>query len=197
MGFSAKSLGGEETDVVRHREEIARRALALGAAVAISFEAEREPILSWLAESGIGTNLTERERKFIFAEKPTQEEIVAFSWRSEGLTVLLWAIGKLPELPPPNEQCSTGALVDALAPYNDQSADEFLQLPHALSDETLLATALEIQDLHALARARVRDPRRNDNGPDVDIEIIQERHHAINWVIGYCGQEWEDVTTDT
>jgi hypothetical protein len=31
----------------------------------------------------------------------------------------------------------------------------------------------------------------------VDIEIIQERHHAINWVIGYEGLSWDEVTTDT
>ncbi len=27
----------------------------------------------------------------------------------------------------------------------------------------------------------------------VDIEIIQERHHAINWLIGYDGLDWDEV----
>jgi hypothetical protein len=31
----------------------------------------------------------------------------------------------------------------------------------------------------------------------VDLEIVQERHHAINWVIGYDGAPWDEVTTDT
>lgn len=31
----------------------------------------------------------------------------------------------------------------------------------------------------------------------VDIEIIQERHHAINWVIGYDSAPWDEVTADT
>lgn len=31
----------------------------------------------------------------------------------------------------------------------------------------------------------------------IDIEIIQERHHAINWLIGYDGLDWDEVTTDT
>jgi NADPH-dependent 2,4-dienoyl-CoA reductase/sulfur reductase-like enzyme len=32
---------------------------------------------------------------------------------------------------------------------------------------------------------------------NVDLEIIQERHHAINWVIGYDALDWDEVTTDT
>ena len=31
----------------------------------------------------------------------------------------------------------------------------------------------------------------------IDIEIVQERHHAINWVTGYDGLPWDEVTTDT
>ncbi|HEY2675707.1 MAG TPA: DUF4272 domain-containing protein [Steroidobacteraceae bacterium] len=33
--------------------------------------------------------------------------------------------------------------------------------------------------------------------PGIDIEIVQERHHAINWVTGYDGLPWDEVTTDT
>ncbi|MEY2943079.1 MAG: hypothetical protein RLY97_1093, partial [Pseudomonadota bacterium] len=31
----------------------------------------------------------------------------------------------------------------------------------------------------------------------VSLGIIQERHHAINWIIGYDGLDWDEVTTDT
>jgi hypothetical protein len=27
--------------------------------------------------------------------------------------------------------------------------------------------------------------------------VVQERHYALNWLIGYCGQDWDDITTDT
>jgi hypothetical protein len=33
--------------------------------------------------------------------------------------------------------------------------------------------------------------------PGIDIEIVQERHHAINWITGYDGLPWDEVTTDT
>jgi hypothetical protein len=33
--------------------------------------------------------------------------------------------------------------------------------------------------------------------PGIDIEIVQERHHAINWITEYDGLPWDEVTTDT
>jgi hypothetical protein len=30
-----------------------------------------------------------------------------------------------------------------------------------------------------------------------DAGVVQERHHALNSLIGYCGQDWDDITTDT
>ena len=27
--------------------------------------------------------------------------------------------------------------------------------------------------------------------------VVLERHHALNWLIGYCGQDWDDISTDT
>jgi hypothetical protein len=27
--------------------------------------------------------------------------------------------------------------------------------------------------------------------------VLYERHYALNWLIGYCDQEWDEVTTDT
>lgn len=31
----------------------------------------------------------------------------------------------------------------------------------------------------------------------VDCDVVQERHHALNWLIGYQRQAWDDVSTDT
>jgi hypothetical protein len=33
--------------------------------------------------------------------------------------------------------------------------------------------------------------------PGIDIEIVQERHHAINWITECDGLPWDEVTTDT
>lgn len=197
MGFSSDWLGGDETDTIRPGEAVAHRALALGAAVALSFDADRAKILAWLGESGVDRNLTDRERIFVSAATPNTKDIAHFTWCSEALTVLLWSIGKLAELPPANEPCDVDALIDALPPYGDQSTKEFLASAHTRSDDELWNMALELQNLHALARAQRRSPRHRPDEQTLDLEVIQERHRAINWVVGYCGQDWEEVTTDT
>jgi uncharacterized protein DUF4272 len=32
---------------------------------------------------------------------------------------------------------------------------------------------------------------------NLDSGVVYERHYALNWLIGYMGREWDDVTTDT
>lgn len=197
MGFSSDWLGGDETDVVRSAEEIAVRTLALGAAVAISLDADREQTVAWLKATGISSSLTSREKKFVFALKPPEREFINFSWRAEALTVLLWALKKFEALPPANEQCSTAAIEDVLAPFNGQTVEEFVSTAARRGDEELLEMAFELQNLHSLARSQALQARSTEDEPEIDREVIQERHHAINWIVGYCGQDWEEISTDT
>jgi Domain of unknown function (DUF4272) len=32
---------------------------------------------------------------------------------------------------------------------------------------------------------------------DLDPGVTEERHYALNWLIGYLEQAWDDVSTDT
>jgi len=133
------------------------------------------------------------EARFIENPEPTEREIINASWYSERLIALLWALG-LTSMPPAGEQCDTSLLQDLLPPYAERSESDFIESAKLRSDSELIAMADQILNLHWEARdAKIhgRSPR------DVDLGIIQERHHAINWVIGYDGLPWDEVTTDT
>lgn len=54
-------------------------------------------------------------------------------------------------------------------------------------------------DIVYQAHWRVRDAELFGKPPpeDVDHGVVQERHHAFNWIVGYCGQSWDEITTDT
>ena len=45
----------------------------------------------------------------------------------------------------------------------------------------------------------VVDARVNGKEPPakLDPSVVMERHYALNWLIGYMNQEWDDVSTDT
>lgn len=51
----------------------------------------------------------------------------------------------------------------------------------------------ELMDFHWQARVA----KIHFKPTQLDTEAIQERHHTINWVIGYDGAPWDEVTTDT
>jgi len=182
-------------DEVRDAEQIARRALALFSTVSLAFQAPREDILNWLKSEGLWSELSPSELEFVSAERPTRKQIINASWKSEALIVLLWAIRKIDQLPAPNEQCDTALFKLHLPPFVEMSVSSFISEAARRSDDILIDMADHILQLHW----RARDARLHNRPmpPDLDIEVIQERHHAINWVIGYDGAPWDDVTTDT
>jgi hypothetical protein len=192
MGFEDEN---EPPDVIRSPQDVARRALALYPVMSLALGAPRPDILEWLDESGLGAELTPRETLFIEASSPTERQIIDAGWRSEALVVLCWALGQVTALPGPAEQCDTAVFEPILPPFAEISPDDFIAGATLRPDDELLAMADAILALHWEAR----NAKLKGTAPRVPVDgsIIQERHHAINWVIGYDGAPWDDVTTDT
>jgi hypothetical protein len=45
----------------------------------------------------------------------------------------------------------------------------------------------------------VVDARLKGQEPPAGLEgaVVYERHYALNWLIGYSGPDWDDISTDT
>jgi len=45
----------------------------------------------------------------------------------------------------------------------------------------------------------VKNARSKGEPPPANLDkgVVLERHHALNWLIGYMDQEWDDISTDT
>ena len=182
-------------DEVRDAAQIARRAMALFGSVGLALGAPREKIVKWLKDEDLWAELSPSELAYLATKRPTKKQQIDASWKSEGLIVLLWALDKIEHLPAPNEQCDTSVFQKHLPPFVDISASEFMSAARRRDEQVLLDMADELLNLHWQAR----DARLHGKPlpPGLDIEVIQERHHAINWVIGYDGAPWDEVTTDT
>ena len=182
-------------DIIRSPQEVARRSLALFSIVGLAFGAPKPEVIDWLDENGLGADLAPSEQRFMGASPPTEQQVVNAGWLAERLVVLCWALGEIDELPQPDEQCDTGLFQLILPPFADVGVSEFIARARLRSEGLLIAMADKMLALHGDARnaklsgAAPRTP--------VDIEIVQERHHAINWIIGYDGSPWDEVTTDT
>ncbi len=116
-------------------------------------------------------------------------------WDSECLIVLAWALGHVERLPAADEQCELQELGETFPPFAEISAEDFIAKAKLRPDEELQRLQDECLRLHAEgrnARLQSRPPR-----DPVNVEIIQERHRAINWVNGYDSAPWDEVTSDT
>ena len=182
-------------DEIRDAKAIARRTLALFGTVGISLGAGRDEVSQWLRVSDLWDELSPMEIAYLSEATPTKKQRIDATWKSEGLIVLLWSLGKISRLPAPNEQCDTSIFQKLLPPYASISVADFISSAERRGDDDLLAMADELLDFHWQARDAKINGR--ETPPHLDIEIIQERHHAINWVIGYDGLPWDEVTTDT
>jgi hypothetical protein len=176
----------------RTKEEIAHRAIAL-CLVAVKGEGlEHEKIQDLVKRYDAQTFFTPAERKFIENPSPTQHDRVQFAWRYEGLWTLLWALGYTDSLDYPDKICDVPKAVEFL---RGKKTDEFVSNAK-LRD---LSAILDEADLiyrydWAVVNARVK---KEDAPTGLDGGVVVERHHALNWLIGYMNQDWDDVTTDT
>lgn len=182
-------------DEVRSPIGVAKRTLALFGVWGLSTNAPRQQVTEWIEASGLGEELTPHERAFVYASAPSQKQKIDYSWQSERLVVLIWALGLVDVLPCADEQCDTGVFQTCLPPFNGQSVGEFIAAAELRAENELWGMAERLMDLHWQARDAILN-RRSSEEP-VDIEIIQERHHAINWITGYDALPWDEVTTDT
>lgn len=182
-------------DDSRSPTEVAYRALALMSVIAVALGAERAEILDWLKQHDLWQKLAPSEAEFLDTSDPSQQQIINASWLCERLIVIVWALGALEQLPLPDEPCDTAGFLTILPPYAPIGVSDFVTSAQLRHPSTLIEMAGEMQSLHWEARNAML--KGLNTSLSIDIEIIQERHHAINWLIGYDGLDWDEVTTDT
>src|SRR5262249_23758676 len=105
-------IESEEEIRPRAAEDIAKRAIALLAVAARGEGIEQEEAISILTERGIREAATPRELEFLLKTNPDKQEMASFTWRYEGLWVLLWALEYIEELGIPTSTCDVPFAVE-------------------------------------------------------------------------------------
>jgi hypothetical protein len=132
-----------------------------------------------------------KEAAFIKNPNPGRQELIDFAWRYECLHVFLWALGLNETLKPPNAICDVKhdvGLIRKLGPK------DFI----AKAKLRPMSEILDMADLYyRLHWAAIELRLKSQKSDKLDEGIIRERHRALNWLIRYMNQSWDDVTTDT
>ena len=175
----------------RSREEIAERALALAISAVKGESNDQKLVDSLITQFSAKQLFTPAELAFITNHSPTQQQLIDFAWQYECVHVLLWSLGHIEKLQPPNHVCDVPAEVSIIRSLGREKLSSTAH-PRPLSE------ILDQADYYYRLHWAAIELRLNGNRSDkVNEEIIDERHKALNWLIRYMGQNWDDVTTDT
>ena len=192
VNSSLPVIESEEEISLRSAEDIAKRAIALLAVAAREKGMEQQKAIDILTEREAWESTTPREREFLLKKDPTKQEMINFTWRFEGLWVLLWALGYVEELGIPTSICDVPLAAGLVL---ETPSEKFIGQAKSRSRSEILDEA----DLIYRADWAVVNARLNgDEMPgNLNPGVVYERHYALNWLIGYLDQEWDDITTDT
>jgi hypothetical protein len=200
----------EYVEQIRSADEVARRCVVLYALLAAGHHEPQGQLVEWLRREGVWEAVSPKESEFLLCESPTEKQRFQGQWRAEALFPLLWALGQIGELPSPQKICDVQLMRRVLPPLLGSVA-AFISSAKLRSDAEIHTAHEEIYQIHW----RVRDFRRRNEptspgklprmpiaecdppAASYDAGVVQERHYALNWLIGYCGQDWDDITTDT
>lgn len=176
----------------RTKEEIANRAMALLVVGMHGSTPDKAIADKIIGQYSLASHLTPREREFIAAKAPSDRDRVNFSWRFEAANALFWALGYVEKLDKPTEVCDPITLIKFM---KARTAELFIADAKLRS----LRETLDNADLIYRYRWALVDAQINDRPEPAGLNgsVALERHVALNWLIGYMDQEWDDVSTDT
>ena len=179
---------------LRPAHEVGERLILLAAASAVAADMDRQEILSWLRHEDLWSKASPAEKAFLSADRPSEKQTVYFSWQMEAVYVLGWALNLVPELDPPTEQASIGEILEQMPGPGDR-VGPFIASCSLRPASEIQEAAEAALNAHAYCRRAKSVGEPEPHG--YDIEVAQERHRALNWLIRYENAEWDDVATDT
>jgi hypothetical protein len=177
---------------LRSKEEIVHRAMALAAVTAKAEGVDDDRLDYIISRYNLKDHFTEIENEFMSNCTPSSSSKTQLIWRYEAYWVLLGALGYVKELSYPDTICNVPFAVLTLA---EKSAEEFLQGANLRSHTEILDQADLIYRYNWAVKNNwitgLASPA------NLDGSIVQERHHALNWLIGYSDDDWDHISTDT
>jgi hypothetical protein len=184
------AIESEAQTSLRKADEVADRLLALTLVGVKGEGIEQEVIEEIIDERNARALFTPAELAFIDDPDPTLQDRTQFSWRYEAAWVLLWALQHLPgPLGRPDRICDVPLLAAIVR-------DEADLARHGLRSANDI---LNEADLIYRYHWAIRQARLEGSAPPAGLDpgVTMERHHALNWLIGYNEDDWDDVSTDT
>ena len=184
-------IESERETIIRSAQEIAGRLLALAAVAGAASDDNRKAVEAYVDEKGARAYFTLNEAEFFGNPKPEKHTQIQFSWQYECTWVLMWALHLVDEpLGFPDATCDVDQIIEVVCTNDD------LTTKGVRSKSDILDQADLIYRYHWAVRQAGLDGEAEPGG--LHGGVVMERHRALNWLVGYNGEDdWDEMTTDT
>lgn len=185
----------EAETTIRTPTEIAQRVCILALTNLVAFNhIDADTAENYLSQYELWDFVTPGERDFL--NDPTEERKSHETWKCECIWTLLWAINKVDDLPFPAELANLGNIPPGNYPVSsDKDPNDFIR---SVTGSRSKSEIMDAADLYyrldwACVDARIKGNEMSAAHPGV----VYERHYALNWLVNYLNQDWDDVSCDT
>ena len=179
----------------RTPREIAQRVTVLAVINSFAFDnISSEQATQYLKNYNLWDLVTPKEKDFL--ANPTKERKMHETWKCECIWTLLWVINKVDDLGSPAKLCSLDNIPAGNYPIIEgQDPNNFIDSVNTMRSE---AEILDVVDMYyrldwACVDARIK----NRQMTVVNAGVVYERHYALNWLICYLDDNWDNVKCDT
>lgn len=194
INYHLPPVESEAETIIRTPREIAERVTILTLTNMVAFgHITGEDATDYLQAYHLWDLVTPNEKEFL--ANPTEEKKMHETWKCEGIWTLMWALGKVDELGSPCELCDLGDI--PAGDYPIQSGKDPNDFIHSITKSRSKTEILDENDLYYRLDWACVDARINGTEPGVNPGLVYERHYALNWLINYSEQEWDDISCDT
>ncbi|WP_343615994.1 DUF4272 domain-containing protein [Flavobacterium sp.] len=188
-------IESETETTIRSAKEIAERVSVLAVTNLVAFNSiSPEEAIDYLQNYKLWELVTEGEKEFL--ANPTEDKKMYETWKCEGIWTLMWALKKVDTLDFPNEFCNLENISAENYPVaKDKDPFEFI---NAVNEVRSKKEILDAADLYYRYNWACVDERiKGKQIENINPGIVYERQYALNWLIHYLDQDWDDVTCDT
>lgn len=185
----------ESETTLRTPREIAERVSVLAVTNLVAFNSiSAQEAIEYLQNYKLWDFVTEGEKEFL--ANPTDDKKAYESWKCEGIWTLMWALNKVEKLDFPNEFCNLENINSEDYPVGkDKDPFDFI---NSINTSKSKSEILDAADLYYRFNWACVDERIKGNQiENINPGIVYERQYALNWLINYMDQDWDNVTCDT
>lgn len=195
INFNLPHIESEEETTIRTSKEIATRVAILAITNLVAFgNIDPQESIGYLEECNLWEYTTPDEKDFL--QNPTEDKKFQETWKCECIWVLLWALKIVDTLPLPDDLCDLNNVPAENYPVDgEKDPNDFINTPYQVRSKSEI---LDANDLYYRYHWACVDARLNGiDMTTIDSGVVYERHYALNWLVNYMNQEWDDVSCDT